>query len=829
MIAHSKPSFGKFAFLAGLFLLGLVFYTNFKVSQAAVPSDFEDSLLTTIQYPTALAFTPDGRLLVTTQIGELWVVTPTTQAKSLAFKFTQGAGGNICVGQGTELGLLGITTDPDFTTNRYIYVYYTGKKNPNGSCSPPNGGNRVSRFVLPDNNVISAASELVLLDNIPAPGGNHNAGDLHFGPDGLLYISAGDGGCKYEPTTSTVDYNMCNAQNPNARRLDMLSGKILRINKDGTVPATNPRASDPNARRCGNPAGLPAGTGPCSEMFVWGLRNPFRFAFKPGTSDFYINDVGQGTWEEINLAGEAVKGADFGWNIREGFCVIGSSTNCGSTPPTMTNPLYAYSHDTGCGSITGGAFVPAGIWPASFEGAYLFSDYGCGQIFKLTLNGSTVVTGSFVTGLGSDSAVAMVFGPHNSSQALYYTSYRNGGEVRRIAYTANLNRQPVADLKANPSAGSLPLPVSFDGTGSSDPDAGDTLSYVWNFGTGAPDITTTTPTTSYTYTIAGVYTASLKVRDNHGLFSSPVKLKIFAGNTAPQVQINTPSASTQFVVGQALTLSGSASDAQDGALADSALSWTVLLHHNSHTHPIVPQTAGNNIGLTAPAPEDLDAAVLSYLEIRLTATDSQGLSTVVTRAVQPQRVNVSFDSSPQGAQLKINGITYTTPQQFVSWVNYTLNVEATNQTGPGGTNLTFQSWSDGLAAAHSIVTPPSLASYVAFFNIDNCQPLVVTKLTDDNTCGTLRYALAQASNSAVITLPTGTINLTGRLDISKPLTLLGSCNSPTTLTAANNDMVLLLNGGAYLRGVILQGNIARPLKVGAGANRFACSKITTGG
>ncbi len=177
----------------------------------------------------------------------------------------------------SERGLLGVAVDPTFADNGFIYLYYTFNRS--GACV-----NRVSRFTLSGGN--TASGETVLIDNIPSPAGNHNGGDLHFGKDGYLYVSVGDGG-----STAAL-----------ARDQSSLLGKILRITGDGGVPGSNPFAGAAGARRCGDPAGVPPGTGPCREIFAPGLRNPFRFAFDPNASGtrFYINDVGAGTWEEID-------------------------------------------------------------------------------------------------------------------------------------------------------------------------------------------------------------------------------------------------------------------------------------------------------------------------------------------------------------------------------------------------------------------------------------------------------------------------------------------------------------------------------------------------
>jgi glucose/arabinose dehydrogenase len=691
-------------------------------SSAALPPDFADTPIVNVASPTALAFTPDGRMLIATQPGKLYVYQNGTLRSTPVIDLAA----KLCTN--SERGLLGIAVDPAFASNKFIYLYYTFKQSgvcvQNAANSPVN---RVARFTLSDSNVIDPASEIVLVDAIPSPNGNHNAGDLNFGKDGYLYVSIGDGGCDY------ADATKCAGNNDAARDEHILLGKILRITRDGAIPSTNPfRGTD--SARC-NVTGRTDPGKKCQETFGWGLRNPFRFAFDPNAAAtrFLINDVGQNIWEEIDL-GQA--GADYGWNVREGHCANNSTTNCGAPPAGMTNPLYDYNHSAGCASITGGAFVPNGVWPASYDGAYLFGDYVCGKIFKLMpTSGGGYTASDFVTGLGANSAVHMRFGPYNTTQALYYTTYAGGGQVRRIAYTGTVNRSPTAHITAAPTFGTLPLVVTFDGSGSSDPDQGDTLTYLWNFGDGSAVRETSQPTTSYTYTSAGTYTASLRVRDPQGATSPAVTIRIGAGNTPPTPQIAAPTPTTRFAVGQTITLQGSASDPQDGTLPDSALRWRVILHHNDHTHPFLPPTTGNNITITAPGPEDLAATITSYLEIELTATDSQGLTRVITQELRPQLVDLTFNTQLSGLKLDVNGSTIVAPRTLTSWRGYALNVDAPTQLDASGQAYEFASWSDGGAAAHTIVTPATATPYTATFNPTNGTGLRAEYFDNQNFSG----------------------------------------------------------------------------------------------
>ncbi|GEA86868.1 PQQ-dependent sugar dehydrogenase [Cellulomonas cellasea] len=680
--------------VGALVAAGLTALAGPPASAATVPAGFTDALVADVDNPTAIAFTADGRMLVTQQAGRLRVRTAagqllTTPALDLA--------GRICTN--SERGLLGVAVDPDPAT-RAIYLYYTARTSstcPSSQGANPAGApvNRVSRFVLRDDNTVDPASERILLDGIYSPAGNHNAGDVHVGKDGFLYVSVGDGGCDYKGDSG------CGGNNDASRDRNVLLGKIVRVDRTTGAPAPgNPFLGAGTASCRLGPA--PAGS-ICQETFAWGLRNPFRFAFDPDAAGtvFHVNDVGQNAWEEIDLG---TAGADYGWPVREGHCAqTGSTTNCGGPLPAgMTNPIHDYGRPTGCGSITGGAFVPNGAWPAAYDSAYLFADYVCGKIMMLVGGTRT----DLATGLGG--AVHLEFGPHAGSQALYYTTYANGGEIRRIAYTGTANRVPTAVVSASPATGAAPLVTTLDGSRSSDPDGG-ALTYLWAFGDGTPDATTTSPTVQHTYA-AGTWTATLRVRDAAGATSTPVTVRISSGNTAPTVTMTSPAAGATFAVGSTVRLSGSATDAQDGSLPGTRLSWSVVRVHDQHTHPFLAPAPGNELTFVAPGPEDLAAAATSYLRVSLTATDSQGVTTTVTRDLQPRKVAVTLATSPAGRTLTVNGQTVTGPTTLTSWAGFDLRLGVPAQTDAQGVPYVLDRWSDGSTAADRVWTTPATAA-----------------------------------------------------------------------------------------------------------------------
>ncbi len=306
------------------------------------PAGFSDTLAYSLPAPTGMAWTPDGRMLISQDAGQLRVVQNGTLLATPAINL----GSRACV-QG-ERGLQSVAVDPAFATNKWIYLFWT--YNRHGFCGAGDMSrtpvNRVARYTLGADNRVVAGSEKVLVDNIPSPASHHNGGDIHFGSDGHLYVSTGDGGC------TIGDTSRCNELNVNSRRLDIPNGKILRVTKAGGIPDGNPYAVRTGARRCTAPTGVQPGTGPCTETYASGLRNPYRFAKKPA-GGFLVNDVGQAHWEEIdNLAA----GKNYGWNVREGHCARGSYTDCAAT--SYQNPMYDYSHQSGCESITGGGVRP---------------------------------------------------------------------------------------------------------------------------------------------------------------------------------------------------------------------------------------------------------------------------------------------------------------------------------------------------------------------------------------------------------------------------------------------------------------------------------------
>lgn len=714
-VGHGVRFIAALALVAGL-LGGPQQSPRAEASPATgLPSGFTDDLIAQVSGPSELRWTPDGRMLVTGKGGLLRVV---SSAGALLTTPALDLSSRLCTNG--ERGLVGLAVHPDFAENRSIYLYYTFPKY--GTCneSATDGPvNRISRFVLGDTNVVNPASETVLLETPPMYKDHHTAGDLHFGKDGNLWATIGDSGAR------SLGW---------PRNLSTLAGKIVRITDTGGIPTGNPYTGTGTARCNGSgvpPVGAPTGT-ICQEIVSRGLRNPFRMAMDPNASGvrFFVNDVGQHSWEETSEG--PVLGGDYGWPEREGPCVVDSDTVCGPAPAGMSDPVNFYHHGPDGGAATAGAFVPAGVWPAEYDGAYLFADYVFGKIYRLEPNEARCLTCSpprpgqdMVEFATAASVVSMRFGPDGARTSLYYVT-RDGSEVRRIRYVGSGNRAPTAVASADPTSGVAPLAVRLTSTASSDPDQ-DALTHEWDVdGDGTTDATGAT--VDHAYTQDGVYDARVTVRDPSNA-TATASVRITVGATAPVAVIDVPTANAQFAVGEQFVLTGHAT--QDGQpLPESALAWEVVKHHATHTHPLLEPVSGNGHVITGPEPEDLDAAADSYLEVRLTATSpSSGLSHTVTRTIMPKKVELTFVTDPAGLALSVGGETLTGPTTVTSWAAASLPVAAATQVDSCGTTQTFTGWSDGGAADHTIVTPGTPATFTATFTGGGATTPQTTTLT----------------------------------------------------------------------------------------------------
>ena len=369
----------------GLLVLMLVVLLPVGPARGAanLPPGFTDAqVVSGLTNPTDMELAPDGRLFVAEQAGRVRIAKPDGTLTTFLNISTK-------VGSSGERGLQALTFDPNFSTNHYLYLHYTRKAT---FTTPVH--NRVVRVTASGDKVVPGSEKLMFkLGNQTSD--HHMGGAIDFGTDGKLYISTGDN------------------ETPNkAQQLTNLFGKMLRINKSGTIPTTNPF--------------YPTTSGNNRAIWALGLRNPFKFAVQPGTGTIFINDVGQDAWEEID---KAVPEANYGWGFPtsppyyEGFIA--------SPDPSLQsykNPEFFYGHDgdidtTGC-SITGGAFydpTTATIPFASYQGKYFYTDYCSGWI--RVFDPSSKTDSAFASGI-----VAPVDLEVGDNGGLYYL-YRGSSSV----------------------------------------------------------------------------------------------------------------------------------------------------------------------------------------------------------------------------------------------------------------------------------------------------------------------------------------------------------------------------------------------------------------
>jgi glucose/arabinose dehydrogenase len=612
---------------------------------ATLPSNFSEKLIASgLASPTAMQFAPDGRLFVCEQTGRLRVIKNGTLLASPFLTLTVSSTG--------ERGLLGVTFDPNFAATRYVYVYYT--------AVTPTVHNRISRFTA-NGDVALAGSEVVIfeLDSLSSAT-NHNGGALAFGPDGKLYAAVGE-----------------NANGQNAQSMSNVLGKMLRINKDGTIPTDNPFYA--------------TATGRNRAIWTLGLRNPFTFAFNPGGTELFINDVGQNTWEEIN---EGLAGANYGWPTSEGP----------TTDSRFEGPRYAYAHSGGACAITGGAFYAplTTHFPSEYFTDYFFADFCAGWIRRLDLAGNTVVT--FATGIASP--VGLEVGDDGS---LYYLARGTGGitgTVHRVTYGAappGITAQPASRTAAPGTS------VTFSVRASGTPP----LRYQWQ-----RNGSNLAGATAQDYTIAAVLQADSGVRfravvtNDFGSVTSAEAVLTVSTNQPPTATITQPAPGTLYSGGSIIAYAGSATDAQDGTLPASAFTWRVDFHHDAHAHPFMPPTTGARTGsFTVPTTGETSANV--WYRVFLTVRDSGGLTQTVYRDVLPRKVRLTLATSPAGLRVQLDGQPLATPVSFDAVAGIVRTLEAPTPQAAGGVTYAFVSWSDGGAVRHAISTPTTNTTYTA--------------------------------------------------------------------------------------------------------------------
>jgi glucose/arabinose dehydrogenase len=702
-----------------------------QLSAQAIPTGFVlEDVVTGLNLGVAFDFAKDGRIFIAEKAGKVRVV------QNDALLPTPFIDISAQVNSIADRGLLGLAVHPDFPEQPYLYLLFT--HDPPEAANYPNGtspgtfdgsGARVSRLIRvtadanQGYNVAVPGSELVLLgknstfanvadmavrngaqscyknnayvqDCLPADEMSHTIGTVRFGTDGALYVGNGDG----------ANYTRVEAYASRALDINSLAGKILKINPEtGEGYATNPFYN----------GGLNSNA---SKVYSLGLRNPFRFTINQTTNEPWVGDVGWGTWEEVNTG----RGANFGWPCYEG----GNKTNeksggyqaidvCqafyNNLPTNLTSSAYGYYRAGVGSSVQVGDFYTGTAYPAEFRGALFITDFNQQWIKYLTFNpdGTVKAVNNFAT---SEAGVVQTSaGPDTN----LYLMRIYDGKLQRLRYTAAGNNAPVAGAEATPPSGEVPLTVAFNSFASFDADAQD-LSYLWNFGKGA---TSTEAHPTYTYSVRGVYTVTLKVTDPLGA-SNTTQISVRAGSNPPVATITSPADGTQYSIGDVISFSGTGSDTEDGTLTGSSLRWDMRLHHNEHVHfDELPNTFGTSGNYLV-----TDHGDNTYLELCLIATDSSGQSNRTCVNLYPRTLQVTLNSVPSGLQLGWDGTSQPTPFTVTTIAGSRHSLTALDtQNG-----LSFKNWSDGGARVHDVTLGTTATTFSATYSANSatCAGLV---------------------------------------------------------------------------------------------------------
>jgi glucose/arabinose dehydrogenase len=655
--------------------------------------------------PTSMAIAPDGRIFVAQQGGALRVIKNNVL---LPTPFL-----TVAVTSSNERGLLGVTFDPDFASNGYVYVYYT-------AASPV--VNRVSRFTASSANpdVAQAGSEVFILNPIPSETGWHNGGAIHFGNDGKLYVAVGEG-----------------HDGDNAQSLSTLSGKLLRINADGSIPIDNPFYGST--------------TGSSRAIWSLGLRNPFTFDIQPTTGRIFINDVGENAYEEIN---EAWVGPNTGMNA--GFNFGWPATEGPHNDPRFQKPFHAYPQAGGDCAITGGSFYnPATVnFPAEYVGDYFFADY-CGSWIKsIDLTSKQVTT--FLAGDSSRDIVDVKVGGDGS---LYYLA-RGTSSVRRIRYLTT--DQPPAIL-AHPQNRTVSVGQSATFTVSA---SGSTpLGYQWQ-----RNGSNIAGATSASYTLVNAQLADsgaqfrVVVTNSFGTATSNAATLTVTSNQPPTAAISQPPAGSQYSAGETIPFSGTGTDPEDGSLAAGNFTWRVDFHHESHIHPFIPDTSGSQSG-SFEVPTTGHVAADVWYRIHLTVRDSGGLMHSTYRDVLPRTSAITLTTNISGLQLTLDSQPVSTPHTVTSVVGIERTLDAPSPQTVGGTTYEFVSWSDGGPQSHTVSTPTTNTTYTAtyreasgssdqglvgYWPFDEGSGTAAADLSGNGYNGTLQYSPTWTSSAGCV-------------------------------------------------------------------------------
>ncbi|MFJ8787457.1 PQQ-dependent sugar dehydrogenase [Streptomyces sp. NPDC102476] len=670
-----------------------------KAAPAAAAEDFQQVTLAKgepeMGEPMSLAVLPDRSVLHTSRDGELRI----TDAAG-----TTRLAGKLDVYSHDEEGLQGVGVDPQFTNNRFIYLYYAPPLNtPAGDApetgtaadfAPFDGVNRLSRFVLKTDGTLDAASETKIID-IPATRGIccHVGGDIDFDAAGNLYLSTGDDSNPFQsdgftPIDERANRNPVFDAQRTAGNTNDLRGKILRIkvNADGSyaIPDGNLFAPGTDKTR--------------PEIYAMGFRNPFRFSVDKQTGIVYVGDYGpdagaadpaRGPAGQVEFARVTGPG-NFGWpyctGANDAYVDYDFATGTSGAAFDCAAPKNNSPHNTGLtdlppaqaawipydnGSVPEfgtGSESPMGgpvyhydpaldspvKFPEAYDGDFFAGEFGRRWIKRITSDSAgTLQSINDIPWTGTQ-VMDMAFGPDGALYVLDYGVSWFGGDENSALYrieNATDGHSPVAQASADRTSGQAPLRVRFSSEGTSDQD-GDALTYSWDFGDGG---TSTAANPAHTYKKNGTYTATLTAKDASGRTGS-ASVQIVVGNTAPKVTLELPKDGQLFSFGDAIPFKVRVSDPEDGRSIDcTKVKVTFVLGHDSHGHPVTSADGcTGTIQTSADGGHDEDANIFGVMDAEYTDNGGGGQAPLTTHdqsVLQPRHRQAEHFGTSSGVSV----------------------------------------------------------------------------------------------------------------------------------------------------------------------------------
>jgi len=666
-----------------LLLLLLVTFCSNIPTALAQPTGFSDELVIDgWSQAVGVAFDANGKMYVWEKGGRVWTVENGVRATEPLIDISEE------VGNWRDFGLVGFALDPNFLNNGYIYLWYVvdrhhllnfGTPNYNANASSEKEATiaRLTRYTAnpADNfNSVTPNSRKILIGETKSSGPpilheSHGAGQIVFGTDGTLLVTIGDGASYANPIDegshpatyfqqALNDGIITPEQNIGAYRcqsLNNLSGKILRIDPEtGNGVPSNPYYQSLNPRS------------PQSRTWSIGIRNPYRIALKPESGShhamdgqpgtFFFGDVGWSTWEDLNVVDEA--GQNFGWPIYEGISQKTgyNNPNYDVSEAEHEHPKVDWRHGAdqarafvnnqmqsiGNGSVQGKQFrgnsSTGGVWytgkdfPAEYQNTYFHADYSAGWIRNFGFDAENNPT--FVKDFKLNAGAVVFLNTSPVENGLYYVRYPN--QIRRIIYTGNSNKKPIAIIETDKSYGTSPLTVKFDASKSFDPEYSP-LSFSWDFGDNATS-SATNPSVVFEAPSAAptTYPIKLSVTDAQGATTEKT-IPISLNNTPPVIVSTSIDNQNSFSAknGTNLNLSAIVTDVEhNGQLK---YEWQTALFHNGHSHaePIDNNPSTN----TSLSPIECDGSTY-WFRVTLKVTDPEGLFTTFQKDIFPDCVGL---------------------------------------------------------------------------------------------------------------------------------------------------------------------------------------------